>query len=312
VKIGIRFLLGAAAVLLGLGSGLAIAACGSSGSSHENGNVTLTVGSGIATEKTMLSELYVQALKAAGFRVKTDFGLGNEAEFPREVLARGQIAGYPEHLNTALELLFGVAPADLPSNAQAAYEEVRAELEKEGLTAFPPTPFSLSNAVGMLKKTADERGLKTLSDLKGQSEEMTLRGPPECRARLDCLAGLERYYGIAFKSFSEADDNGRYEVLEDGEDDSSILYTTDGQLASEGDKFVILEDDKHVFPAGNMVFVTSPKVVEKAGPDFEETIVAVQKSLTLPVMQELRAEVEEGQDMEKLAAQYVKSIGLGG
>ena len=52
-------------------------------------------------------------------------------------------------------------------------------------------------------------------------------------------------------------------MLEKGQADLSILFTTDPQLSAEKDKFVILEDDKHVFPAGNVIFVTTPKVVEK-------------------------------------------------
>ncbi len=53
-------------------------------------------------------------------------------------------------------------------------------------------------------------------------------------------------------------------MLEKGQADLSILFTTDPQLAAESEKFVILEDDKNVFPAGNVIFVTSKKVAEEA------------------------------------------------
>jgi glycine betaine/choline ABC-type transport system substrate-binding protein len=102
-------------------------------------------------------------------------------------------------------------------------------------------------------------------------------------------------------------------VLEKGQADLSILFTTDPQLSAEKDKFVILEDDKEVFPAGNVIFVTSPTVVKKAGPDYEKTIVQVQKGLTLPVMQELDARVElEKQTPKQAAAAYLKSAGYTG
>ena len=55
---------------------------------------------------------------------------------------------------------------------------------------------------------------------------------------------------------------------------------------------MILNDDKHVFPAGNVIFVTDPATVKKAGPDYEKTITLVQKGLTIPVMQELDARVD--------------------
>ena len=76
------------------------------------------------------------------------------------------------------------------------------------------------------------------------------------------------------------------------------------------EKFVILEDDKNVFPAGNIIFVTSKKVAEEAGPDYEKTILNVQKGLTLEVMQELDARVElEKQTPKEAAAAYLEAAG---
>ena len=105
----------------------------------------------------------------------------------------------------------------------------------------------------------------------------------------------------------------RYTVLEKGQADLSILFTTDPQLSAEKDKFVILEDDKEVFPAGNVIFVTTEVDAEEAGPDYEKTIVQVQEGLTLPVMQELDARVElEKQTPKEAAAAYLKSAGYTG
>jgi osmoprotectant transport system substrate-binding protein len=314
------------AVLLALFLSLGVAACGSSDddttsggegggaivSNPDNGKVTLTIGSKNFPEQEILGEIYAQALKAAGYKVKTDLNLGSET-VALQTLKSGQISGYPEYASTALTSFFGVEPEEVPAGAQPAYEKAKAEFEKEGLTAFPPTPFASANAVGTLKKTADELGLKTVSDLEGQSEKLTLYGSPECRQRIDCLAGLEKYYGLKFKSFTPVDIGLRYKVLENGQADLSILFTTDPQLSAEKDKFVILEDDKEVFPAGNIIFVTKASTAEKAGPDYEKTIVEVQKGLTLPVMQELDARVElEKQSPAKAAAAYLEEAGYTG
>ena len=99
-------------------------------------------------------------------------------------------------------------------------------------------------------------------------------------------------------------------MLEKGQADLSILFTTDPQLSAEKDKFVILEDDKEVFPAGNVIFVTKKVDGEKAGPDYEKTILQVQEGLTLEVMQELDARVElEKQTPKEAAAAYLESAG---
>ncbi|MET0305560.1 MAG: glycine betaine ABC transporter substrate-binding protein [Solirubrobacterales bacterium] len=317
----------AIAVLLALFLSLGVAACGSddddgttaSGggggaivSNPENGNVTLTVGSKNFTEQIVLGEVYAQALEAAGYKVKKDLNLGSETVALKNVKA-GQISGYPEYVSTALTSFFEVEPEEVPADATEAYEEAKADFEKEGLTAFPPTPFASANAVGTLKKTAEERDLKTVSDLEGQSEEMTLYGSPECRQRIDCLAGLEELYGLKFKKFVPVDIGLRYTVLDKGQADLSILFTTDPQLSAQADKYVILEDDKEVFPAGNVIWVTTPEVVEEAGPDYEKTIVQVQEGLTLKVMQELGARVElEKEPAAKVAAEYLESAGYTG
>jgi glycine betaine/choline ABC-type transport system substrate-binding protein len=99
-------------------------------------------------------------------------------------------------------------------------------------------------------------------------------------------------------------------VLEKGQADLSILFTTDPQLSAEKDKFVILEDDNEVFPAGNVIFVTKKSVAEEAGPDYEKTILQVQEGLDLKVVQELDARVELEKETPKAAAKaYLESAG---
>jgi osmoprotectant transport system substrate-binding protein len=315
----------ALAALLALALSLGIAACGSSSDSSsteageggggaivsnpENGNVKLTIGSKNFPEQEILGEIYAQALSAAGYKVKSALNLGSETVALKAVKT-GQISGYPEYASTALTSFFGLEPEEVPADANEAWEKANEEFEKEGLQAFEPTPFASANAVGTTKKTAEKYGLETISDLEGVSEKLSLYGSPECRQRIDCLAGLEKLYGLKFKSFTPVDISLRYNVLEKGQADLSILFTTDPQLSAESDKFVILEDDKHVFPAGNVIFVTKKSTSEKAGPDYEKTILQVQEGLNLKVMQELDARVElEKQTPKEAAAAYLKSAG---
>jgi osmoprotectant transport system substrate-binding protein len=278
-------------------------------SNPANEKISLTIGSKNFPEQEILGEIYTQALQAAGFNAKSDLSLGSET-VALKTLKAGKISGYPEYASTALTAFFGLEPEEVPSGANPAWEKANAEFEKEGLTAFKPTPFESANAVGLLKSTAEKYHLKTISDLKGVSEKLSLYGSPECEERIDCLAGLEKYYGLKFKEFKPVDIELRYTVLEKGQADLSILFTTDPKLAAEANKFVILEDDKHVFPAGNVIFVTSQKVAEEAGPDYQQTIEDVQSGLTLKVMQELDARVElERQTPEEAAAAYLEAAG---
>jgi osmoprotectant transport system substrate-binding protein len=281
-------------------------------SNPANEKISLTIGSKNFPEQEILGEIYTQALQAAGYKAKSDLSLGSET-VALKTLKAGKISGYPEYASTALTAFFGLEPEEVPSGATAAWEKSNEEFEKEGLTAFKPTPFASANAVGLLKTTAEKYHLKTISDLEGVSEKLSLYGSPECEERIDCLAGLEKYYGLKFKEFKPVDIELRYSVLEKGQADLSILFTTDPELASEKEEFVILEDDKHVFPAGNVIFVTSQKVAEEAGPDYQKTIEQVQEGLTLKVMQELDARVElERQSPAEAASAYLEAAGYTG
>jgi glycine betaine/choline ABC-type transport system substrate-binding protein len=281
-------------------------------SNPDNGDVTITVGSKNFTEQIVLGEIYAQALEAAGYNVQKDLNLGSE-QIALQAVKDGEVSGYPEYTSTALTVFFGAAPEQVPSDAQEAFRQAKPDFEKDGLTAFPPTPFASANAVGLLRSRAEELGVETISDLEGKSQDLTLFGSPECRQRIDCLLGLQQNYGLEFKKFTPVDIGLRYEVLDNGQADLSILFTTDAQLGASN-KYVILEDDKQVLPAGNVIFVADQEVVREAGPDLQRTIELVQSQLTEEVMQELDARVDiDRETAEQVARDYLREAGyIGG
>ncbi len=311
------------ALLATLVLALGVAACGTGGQMDEGGSeiranlieedpdnngIEITVGSKNFSEQYTLGEIYAQALEAAGYDVMTHLNLGSEQAALR-ALRRGAIDAYPEYTSTALTSFFKFASEDVPADAQQAFEESRDDFEQLGLVAYPPTPFSSANAVGLLTETADQLGVSTISDLEGISQDLTLYGSPECRQRIDCLVGLKRNYGLEFKSFTPVDIDRRYEVLDRGDADLSILFTTDAQLFVSDD-YVVLEDDRGVLPPGNVLFVARQQTADEAGPDFADTIERVQENLTLDVMQELNARVDiDGETPKDAARTYLKEFG---
>src|SRR3954471_2149825 len=313
------------ALVLAAALAVAIAACGGGSSSSTtatassdsdnliqsnpaNGKVTLTIGSKNFTEEYILGEIYAQGLQAAGYDVKKKLNLGSE-QIALKAIQDGQISGYPEYTSTALGSLFSVPADQIPANAEEAYGQAKAKLAKEGVEAFPPTPFADSNAVGTLTSTAEKDNLTDISDLKGVSQNMVLAGSPECRERIDCLVGLEKNYGLTFKKFTPVDIGLRYTVLDKGDADLSIVFTSDAQLANSK-KYTVLKDDKELIPSGNVIFLASKKVADEAGPDFRYTIERVQGNLTLPVIQELNARVDiDKQKPTDVAQQYLQDSG---
>src|SRR3954464_9969045 len=160
---------------------VALAACGSSNSSSStssagggtsssassgstiqanpaNKGKTVTIGSKNFAEEVILGQIYAQALKAAGYSVKTQLNLGSE-QIAYKAVKSGQVDMYPEYTGTALTSFFNVKITDVPTDENAAYAQAGADFKKQKLTALPQTPFTDSNGVGTTKATADKLGL---------------------------------------------------------------------------------------------------------------------------------------------------------
>lgn len=273
-----------------------------------NAAVTLTVGSKNFTEQRILGEIYAQALTAAGYTVKKSLNLGDQ-DIALAALKAGEISGYPEYTGTALLSFLKVPAKDLPSDEGEAYDKVKSGMAADGITAFPPTPFTNSNEVGLLKSKADELGVTKISDLADKAKDLTLYGAPECRTRRDCLLGLEDVYGLKFKRFVPVSNDQRHEVLTSGQADLSIVYTSDPQIKRNNE--VLLEDDKGIFPPYNSTFLMEQETADQAGPDLAKTIAAVNENLTAEVIQELNARVDIDKDTAEQAAQaYLKQFNL--
>jgi glycine betaine/choline ABC-type transport system substrate-binding protein len=316
------------ALLAVLCLGLAFAACGGddesssgggggTGGSEPAGNEiqkvdgaegkTITVGSKNFTEQFVLGEIYSQALEAAGFTVDKQLNLGSEL-IAYKALQSGKVDAYPEYTGTALTSFFGVKTADVPRDAQQAYEDAKAGFAEKDITALAPTPFENTYRLGMTKEGAAKAGNpKTISDLSDKASELSISGFPECKQRQDCLLGVEDTYGLKFKKFVTSEQ--KYQVLDSGAADVAFIFTTDGDLASG--KYVILDDDKKFFPPYNVTFNVRNEVMETLGADGQKVIEDVQKPLTEQVMQELNARVDvDKQKPEEVAKAYLESAGF--
>jgi osmoprotectant transport system substrate-binding protein len=273
-----------------------------------NAGTTITVGSKNFTEQKVLGEIYAQALEAAGYTIEKQLNLGDE-KTALAALEGGEIDAYPEYTGTALLSFFGVQADKLPKDPNAAYEQAREGFAEKNLTAFEPTPFTSSNEVAVTKETAEENNLTTISDLESVAGEFTLYGSPECRQRLDCLLGLQEVYGLEFQRFVPVDIALRHEVLTKGQADVSIVFTTDPQIQRE--EFVLLEDDKGMFPPYNSTLVMRNEVAEQGGAELEEVVSMVNEGLNAEAMQELNARVDlDKKTPEEVAGEYLSETGL--
>ena len=124
----------------------------------------------------------------------------------------------------------------------------------------------------------------------------------------DGLPALEQKYGAFDWKSSRVYDGGlKYEVLSNGEADVAPAYTTEGQLAQK-DKYMLLEDDKQVWPPYNLAPVVRDDVLEK-NPGIADILNKISASLDTDTVTALNAEVDvDKREYEEVAREYYDSL----
>jgi osmoprotectant transport system substrate-binding protein len=266
---------------------------------------TVTVGSKNFTEQFVVAEIYAGALEAEGFTVRRRINLGATL-VAHEALKAGAIDLYPEYTGTGL---LAVMKADSDSDPERVLAKVRAHYEKEfGLTWLTPSRVNNGNAMLVRKDTAERYGLKTLSDLAAAAPKLKLGGGSEFFDRYDGVPGLKAVYGIVFgESRQFAALRLRYDALGGGQADVTNGFTTDWQIAAG--KFVVLDDDKHLFPPYYLAPVVRMEVARN--PRLVAALDRVNARLDTATMQELNRQVEvDKKEPRKVAAAFLEAQGL--
>jgi osmoprotectant transport system substrate-binding protein len=260
----------------------------------------VTIGSFDFPESELLAEIYGQALESGGVDVHRAIRLGPR-EFVGPALAGGLIEFVPEYAGTALQFL--TLGEENPTSAQpATHAALTDALDERPLVALDAAPAQNSNAVVVTPEAAARHDLETISDLAAVAPTLTFGGPPECPSRPLCLLGLRDVYGLEFETFVglEVGTPLISQALERGDIDVALLFTTD----PETDSFVILQDDRGLQPAENVVPLVRREVVERWD---EVATIADQVSarLTTEALRELNRQMARGQSAADVAATWL-------
>ena len=267
----------------------------------------ITVASFDFDESELIAELYVGALRHAGFDVDHARRVGSR-EIVLPSLERGLIEVVPEYAGSAVEFLGGRATAD-PGSSNAT---LRTLLQARGIDALAPAPAQSRNGLVVAPETAAALALRSVSDLRGVASEMTLGGPPECPDRDLCIPGFDDVYGITFASFLPLDAGGPItaEAVARGTVDVGVLFTSDGSLAAPD--LVLLRDDRRLQPAENVTPLVHDDAVSRFGPSLTDALKAVSTELTTTELRELNSKVREGENVRQVAARWLREHGLAG
>lgn len=268
------------------------------------GGGTVIVGSANFPEQLVLANMYALALEDAGARTDTRLNLGSrEVVFP--ALRSGEINLLPEYTGALLDFLAG--GESTVTEPDAVYEALQEELP-EGLVALEPAEAQDKDGLAVLPETAEQYDLSTYSDLEPVAGELTVGGPPEMETREVGLPGLKRVYGIEFAEFVPLDTAGpvTFEALQSGDVDVARVFTTQGVI--EARDWVLLEDDKDLAPAQEIVPVIAS---ESLSPEVETALNEVSGILTTEDLTDLNRQVEiDKEDPAAVARGYLQEKGL--
>lgn len=292
----------AGATLLALA--LVAAACGSGDDAAET--PTITVSSFNFNESTILGEIYAQALEAEGYDVARNLNLGNR-EVVQPALQSGEIDLVPEYVGS----LAGFLELEATADSQATWGAAKAALEESGATLLDYSPAQDKNGYVVRADTASQYGLSTVSDLAPVAAELIFGGPPECPEREFCLKGLEELYGLNFAEFKPLDVAGPLTVaaLDSGEIDVALLFTTQGIIAENG--WVLLDDDKGLNPAENVVPAVNQEIVDAYGSDFTDLLNRISAALDTATLTALNGRADiGGEDPALIATDWLTANGF--
>jgi osmoprotectant transport system substrate-binding protein len=269
---------------------------------------TIVVGGKNFTEQQIMAEMTAQLLRAKAFTVDKRVGLGTAAL--RQAQEAGQIDVYWEYTGTSL-ITFNKIKDKL--DAAATYAKVKELDAAKGLVWLNPSKANNTYALAMRQKEADQKGIKTISDLAAKENagaKLTFASNAEFYARPDGLMPLEKAYGFEFnrENIKRMDTGIVYQALRDGHVDVGLVFATDGRIPAFN--FVVLRDDKGYFPTYAMTPVVRKETLDK-NPKLAEPLNALSVKLDDQVMAKLNASVDvDKKTVEEVATDFLKSSGL--
>jgi osmoprotectant transport system substrate-binding protein len=251
---------------------------GDEGGSGAKSEETIRLAPQQFAESQTLTEVYGQYLESKGFTVDIQPAKGfRDQVYPG--LEEGDIDMIIDYTGSAASFLDseGTPSAD----SDETYARLEEALKAKGLVAYEYSPSEDKNALVMLKSFADENGISKISDIKAVQDQIVLGGDADCATRTDCLLGYQdpAVYGITFKEFKALEYGPPLTAALEANEVQAAQYQTTAPAIETG-QFVVLEDDKGMLSADNIVPVLRGEVAVTHGGDLKDAVDEVSAKLT--------------------------------
>jgi len=227
---------------------------------------TYAIGAKPFTEQYVLAALIEQRLREAGLTATTREGLGSSVIF--NALRANEIDAYVDYSGTIWTNQ--MHRTDVKPRAEVIAEMAAWLTREHNIKLLGGLGFENAYALAMPKRRAEALGVRTLADLAGRAQNLSIAGDYEFFGRPEWDA-VRKTYGISFREQRQMQSEFMYAAAAHGEVDVIAGYTSDGRI-SQFD-LVVLDDPKHAIPPYDAVLLISPQRVN------DEALLAALKPL---------------------------------
>jgi osmoprotectant transport system permease protein len=227
---------------------------------------TYAIGAKPFTEQYVLAALIEQRLREAGLTATTREGLGSSVIF--NALRANEIDAYVDYSGTIWTNQ--MHRTDVKPRAEVIAEMAAWLTREHNIKLLGGLGFENAYALAIPKSRAQALGIRTLADLAGRAQNLSIAGDYEFFGRPEWDA-VRKTYGISFREQRQMQSEFMYAAAAHGEVDVIAGYTSDGRI-SQFD-LVVLDDPKHAIPPYDAVLLISPQRVN------DEALLAALKPL---------------------------------
>lgn len=266
---------------------------------------TIVVASKPTTEQFILSEIIAQIIEdKTDLSVTRKFGIGGGTTNIHPAMQRGEIDLYVEYTGTAWRsVLEEPYQEGVPIVFDTLNQRYQSAFQVQWLGLIG---FNNTYTLAIKKSTAQEKKIKTFSDLAQQSPNFTFGAEFDFFERPDAYKGLIKAYPFQFAKVKEMDINLRYEAIKEGSVSAIDAFTTDAQIESM--QLQVLEDDRHYFPDYEAGIVIRQATAEQY-PEVVEYLQQLNGQISTEQMRQLNYQIEiEGKSVAQVAHEFVQHL----
>jgi osmoprotectant transport system substrate-binding protein len=292
---------------------LVAGACGSDddddgGTASDNSSVKVTVGAQDFGESKILAEIYAQGLEAKGFDAAAKFlGTNSYRKIEVEAFDSKTINFAPEYAASMLEFM-NDKKGEATGDVDTTVAKLETYLGAKSLGALKPSAAVDTNAFVITKKTSDDLGIKSLSDLAAKGKDLKIGAPADCETNPFCIPGLKTTYGLDLsKNVTPLGAEQITDALDANSIQIGLVFSTASAIKTKG--YVLLDDDKHMLAADNVVPIVAQDLQENE--DLVAAVNAITAKLTTEALIDMNTRFEvDKDDAAVIAKDFLTDEGL--